>query len=91
MIERQKKWECGTWQGAEQSRREIDQRLTFRQKLEWNAQALSLALRFEMRDSGLVRRLVRRSSKSEDGSSEAVDGCGTNQKLAKVAHASSVI
>jgi len=74
MSERQKKWECGTWQGAEQSRREIDQRLTFRQKLEWNAQALSLAMRFKMRDSGRVRR-----------SSEVVDGCGTNQKLANVA------
>lgn len=42
-----KNWESLTWAGAEESRRRRDARLSFRQKLEWNAQALELAKRFE--------------------------------------------
>ena len=37
------RWQHGTWIGAEESRRQADRRLTFRQKLEWNSQALALA------------------------------------------------
>jgi hypothetical protein len=40
-------WDNVTWAGAEKSRRMQDARLSFRQKLEWNAQALELAKRFE--------------------------------------------
>ena len=42
-----KRWHHGTWGGAEQARREADRRLSFRQKLEWNAQALQLAQKFK--------------------------------------------
>jgi hypothetical protein len=42
-----KNWDSVTWAGAEKSRRMQDARLSFRQKLEWNAQALELAKRFE--------------------------------------------
>ena len=42
-----KNWESVTWAGAEESRRRRDARLSFRQKLEWNAQALELAKLFK--------------------------------------------
>jgi len=40
-------WDSVTGAGAEKSRRMQDACLSFRQKLEWNAQALKLAKRFE--------------------------------------------
>lgn len=36
-------WKHATWAGAEAARRAADAKLSFRQKLEWNAQALALA------------------------------------------------
>lgn len=42
-----KRWGAHTWAGAEQARREQDRKMSFRQKLEWNAQALALAKRTE--------------------------------------------
>ena len=47
MHKEQQSWKSGTWSGAEQVRRRADQQLTFRQKLEWNAQALRLAQQFK--------------------------------------------
>jgi hypothetical protein len=38
-----KRWGAHTWAGAEQARREQDRKMSFREKLEWNAQALALA------------------------------------------------
>jgi hypothetical protein len=45
--QQQQAWASGTWLGAEQLRRAADAQLTFRQKLEWNAQALRLAQQFK--------------------------------------------
>ena len=36
-------WESATWDGAEAARRAADRKLSFRQKLEWNAQVLAWA------------------------------------------------
>jgi len=36
-------WKAASWAGAEAARRAADRKLSFRQKLEWNAQALALA------------------------------------------------
>ena len=56
-----KRWESGTWRGAEQSRREADRRLTFRQKLEWNAQALKFAEQLKLGKQTEASRAVRSS------------------------------
>jgi len=53
----QKEWQSGTWRGAEQSRRLADRRLSFRQKLEWNAQALKLAKQFKQQPIPLEKRI----------------------------------
>lgn len=36
-------WKAATWAVAEAARRAADRKLSFRQKLEWNAQTLALA------------------------------------------------
>jgi hypothetical protein len=51
-----KNWDSVTWAGAEKSRRIQDARLSFRQKLEWNTQALELAKRFEAGCATVLRR-----------------------------------
>lgn len=42
-------WRAATWSGAEATRRAADQQLSFRQKIEWNAQALALAKQLKKR------------------------------------------
>lgn len=42
-------WKAATWAGAEAARRDADCKLSFRQKLEWNAQALALAKQLRKR------------------------------------------
>lgn len=44
-------WKAVTWAGAEAARRAADRKLSFRQKLEWNAQALALAKQLKKRGS----------------------------------------
>lgn len=43
----EKDWASATWRGAEKARRKLDQQLSLRQKLEWNAQALALSLKLQ--------------------------------------------
>lgn len=43
-------WKVATWSGAEAARRNADRKLSFRQKLEWNAQALALAKQLKKRN-----------------------------------------
>lgn len=42
-------WKAATWAGAEAARRAAYRKLGFRQKLEWNAQALALAKQLKKR------------------------------------------
>ena len=42
-------WEAATWDGAEAARRAADRKLSFRQKLEWNAQVLTFAKKLKKR------------------------------------------
>jgi hypothetical protein len=44
-------WKHATWAGVEAARRAADRKLSFRQKLEWNAQALALAKQLKKRRS----------------------------------------
>ena len=44
-------WKAASWAGAEAARRVADRKLSFRQKLEWNAQALALAKQLKKRRS----------------------------------------
>ena len=43
-------WKAASWAGAEAVRRAEDRKLSFRQKLEWNAQALALAKQLKKRN-----------------------------------------
>ena len=44
-------WKAATWAFAQAARRAADRKLSFRQKLEWNAQALTLAKQLKKRGS----------------------------------------
>ena len=44
-------WKAASWAGAEAARREEDRKMSFRQKLEWNAQALALVKQLKKRNA----------------------------------------